>query len=77
MPINMFRKMYLLSSDKFPISQPPPSYGNGKTNKSIKLPRKKQHRYNNWVRFRERIQETNIKREALIKNCGIFKKSLT
>jgi hypothetical protein len=65
--------MYLVSADKYHnISQtpPPPSPSYAKTNKkSRQLPLKKQrqHPYDIWVRFRERIQETNIKRGALIK----------
>jgi hypothetical protein len=64
--------MYVLSSDKFPTNQPPPSYGKAMTKKSRKLPIKKQHSYDKWVRFRERIQETNINREALIKEIAEF-----
>ena len=52
--------MYLVSSEKCPTSQPPPSYAKAKKKKSSKLPGKKQHPYDKWVRFRERIQETNI-----------------
>jgi hypothetical protein len=73
--------MYLVSADKYHnISQthpptPPPSYV--KTKKmSRKLPLKKrgQHPHDKWVRFRERIQETNIKRGALIKVFAEFLK---
>ena len=74
--------MYLVSADKYNnISQTPPppspSYVKTKT-KSRKLPLKKrrQHPYDKWVRFRERIQETNIKREALIKEFAEFLKKV-
>jgi len=48
-----------------------------KQRQSRKLPLKKrrQHPYDKWVRFRERIQETNIKRGALIKEFAEFKKN--
>ena len=72
-PINILRKMYLMTSHKFPLEQPatpPQSYGESKTKMSKKLPLKKQrHPCDKLFRFREKIQETNIKREVLIRNC--------
>jgi hypothetical protein len=74
----MLRKMYLVSADKYhkPSQHPPPS--NGKTNKKkSKKPlvtntrqNKKQHPYDKWVKFRERIHETNDQREAIIKQIA-------
>ena len=52
----------------------PISYG--KTKKSRKLPLKKQQNPYKWVRFRETIQDTNIKREALIKFAEFLRKLL-
>jgi len=45
-----------------------------KKTKKRKLPlkNKQQHLYEKWVRFRERIRETNFKREALIKEFAEF-----
>jgi len=73
--------MYLVSADKYNnnTSQtpppPPPLYVKTNT-KSRKLPHKKrrQHPYDKWVKFRERIQETNIKRGTLIKEFAEFLK---
>ena len=66
--MNFVSKMYQVSSEKFPIAQPTTSCGKTEEKKSRKLPLKKQqHPYDNWVRFRERIRETNVRREALIK----------
>jgi hypothetical protein len=67
----MLRKMYLVSSDKFPRAEPTPSYGETKKSRKLRL-KKQQHPYDKWVRFRERIRETNIKREALIKEIAEF-----
>jgi len=33
-------------------------------------PNKKQHSYDKWVKFRERIQETDVLREAIIKQIA-------
>ena len=69
----MLRKMYLVSADTYPLADSSPPIPYGKTKKSRKLPSKKQqHPYDKWVRFREKIQETNIKREALIKQFAEF-----
>ena len=40
------------------------------------LKKRRQHPYEKWVRFRERIQETNIKRGALIKEFAEFFKKV-
>jgi hypothetical protein len=37
---------------------------------------KKQHSYDKWVNFREKIQETNVQREALIKEIAEFLRKL-
>ena len=74
----MLRKMYLVSSNKFHnTSEPPPSYQKTKK-KSRKLlvkntrKNKKDHSYDKWVKFRGKIQETNVQREALIKEIAKF-----
>ena len=73
----MLRKMYLVSADKYhkPLQHPTPSYG--KTNKKSKKPlvtntrqNKKQHPYDMWFKLRERIQETNVQRQAIIKQIA-------
>jgi len=51
---------------------PPPSYRKVKIKKSIKLHLKQQQLPYKWVTFRERIHETNIIREALIKQVAAF-----
>ena len=66
----MLSIVYLVYSHKFPTPQSHPSYGNAKTKKNRVLPLKKDHPYDKWVRFRERIQENIIKPEALIKGIA-------
>ena len=74
----MLRKMYLVSADKYhkPSQQPAPSYGKTNKKKSKKplvtntRQNKKQHPIDKWVKFRERIHETNVQREAIIKQIA-------
>jgi hypothetical protein len=74
----MLRKMYVVSAERYHMTSkhPPPSYGMTKKKKSKKplvtntRQNKKQHSYDKWVKLRERIQETNVKREAIIKQIA-------
>ena len=70
--------MYLVSVDKYhkTSQHPPPSYGKTNKKKSKKplvtntRQNKKQHSYDKWVKLRERIQDTNVQREAIIKQIA-------
>ena len=73
----MLSKTYLVSADRIHnTSQPLPSYG--KTNKKKSKTRllqmhdklKKQHTHDKWVKLREMTQETNVQREAIIKQIA-------
>jgi len=70
--------LYLVSVDKYhkTSQHPPPSYGKTNKKKSKKplvtntRQNKKQHSYDKWVKLRERIQDTNVQREAIIKQIA-------
>ena len=82
----MLRKMYHISSDKFHNTTHPPAFYEKK--KSLKLPlrnkinnnnnkrrvieKQHQHSYGNWVMFCRKIDETDVKREELIKEIAEF-----
>ena len=64
--------MYLVPADKF--TQPPTSVENKNSlepplrkKRVIKNNSRRVHPYDKWVKFREKIEETNVKREAMIK----------
>jgi len=63
--------------EKNPITETNFALSNRKQEKKTKkmkfpLEKKQQRSYDKWVRFRERIRETNSKREALIKEFAEF-----
>ena len=77
--------MYLVSPDDFRITtqlaQPPTSIKKKKTSRKqpprYKRKKKrhvteKRHSYDKWVMFRKTIEETDVKREALIKEIAEF-----
>ena len=76
--------MYLVSPDHFRnTAQPaqPPTSVKKKTSRKPPLHHKrkkkrqvieKQHPYDKWFMFRKKIEETNMKREALIKEISEF-----
>jgi len=79
----MLRKMYLVPADKF--TQPPTSVENKnsleppirKKKGVLKNTKKKRvHPYDKWVKFREKIEETNVEREAMIKEIAEFLKKV-
>jgi len=77
----MLRKMYLVSADKF--TKPSTSVENKnslepplrKNKRVLKNNNKKRvHPYDKWVKFREKIEEVNVEREAMIKEIAEFLK---
>ena len=75
--------MYLDSSDNFHYTaQPPPTNEKKKIGRKLSLRNKrnnnnrrvteKQHPYDKWVMYREKVEHTDVKREALIKEIAEF-----
>jgi len=62
------------------MTEPPPSYEKKKFPKLILENTRnntKKHSYDNWVKFREKVQETNIQHAVLIReNAELFRKLL-
>jgi len=80
--------MYRVSSDKFNNTQPqqtPQTLVKAKGRKSGKLPlsnkqkthvTEKRNPYEKWFKFREKLLETDVKREAMIKEITEFLRKL-
>ena len=71
--------MYLVSTDHTEQHAQPPKKHNKKTShtrhkrkKSKRPVTEKLHPYDKWVAYRKKIEETDVKREALIEEIAIF-----
>jgi len=62
----MLRKMYLVSADRFHKDKRPPSATKLKAPGKINKKKKREHPYEKWFRYREKMREADIKRKTQI-----------
>jgi len=62
----MLRKMYLVSADRFHKDKRPPSATKSKAPTKISKKKKREHPYEKWFKYREKMREAYIKRKTKI-----------
>jgi len=70
----MLRKMYLVSADRFHKDKRPPSAPKLKAPRKINKKKEREHPYEKWFKYREKMREADIKRKTQIQEVADFKK---
>ena len=68
----MLRKMYLVSADQFHKDKRPPSATKSKAPRKITKKKEREHQYEKWFKYREKMREADIKRKKQIQAVADF-----
>ena len=72
----MLRKMYLVSADRFHKDKRPPSVTKLKASRKRNKKKEREHPYEKWFKYREKMREADIKRKTQIQSVADFLKKV-